>query len=322
MNSIIIPIIVTAVVFLFIAGLTSLISSLFDKKRKTVRRRLDQLTGTANGPLILERGPSQQMSEVPWLARLMEKSNHAEKLAKLVRQSKAPGSPALYLLLSLFLAVMGGYSAYLYTEDFRTTIGLALPLGWLPFWWLKRRLNTRMTLFQSQLADALDLVARSMKAGHTFTGGMRMAVDEFADPIAEELGQTLDEINYGMDVDAALSGLLERVDCPDLKFFVVSVNVQRETGGNLAEIIATISGLIRERFKLFGKIRVLSAEGRFSAWILLALPFVITGILWLLNKDYIEVLFVEDVGKSLIWGALGSMAMGFIIIRRMIRIKV
>ncbi|MBU1248761.1 MAG: type II secretion system F family protein, partial [Proteobacteria bacterium] len=96
----------------------------------------------------------------------------------------------------------------------------------------------------------------------------------------------------------------------------------RETGGNLAEIIATISTLIRERFKLHGKIRVLSAEGRISAWILLALPFVITGILWLMNPDYVNVLFTEEMGRHMIWGSLGSMAVGFLVIKRMIKIKV
>ncbi len=322
MDTALIPILVAAVIFLFTAGLAALATQLFDKKQKLVRRRLDKLAGNTSPTLSIEVDRDLRMSEVPWLSKIMEKTRWAARLAMLVQQSKAPGSPGLYVLLSLLLGVVGFYPIFIYSGDLRTGLGIGLLLAWLPFFWLKKRFNTRMTTFQSQLADVLDLVARSMRAGHTFTGGLRMAVDEFPDPISSELGQTLDEINYGMDMDDALQALLDRVDCPDLKFFVVSVNVQRETGGNLAEIIATIATLIRERFMLHGKIRVLSAEGRISAWILLALPFVITGVLWFMNPEYINVLFTDPIGKNLIWGALISMTFGFIVIKRMIKIRV
>ncbi len=322
MNTTLIPILAAAVIFLFIFGLITLVAQLFDSKRKLIRRRLDKLAGNISPTLSLEVDRNLRMSEVPWLSKLMENTRWAARLSRLVQQSKAPGSPGLYVLLSLLLGFVGFYPVFIYSGDLRSGLGLGLLLAWLPFFWLKKRFNTRMTTFQSQLADVLDLVARSMRAGHTFTGGLRMAVDEFPEPISSELGQTLDEINYGMDMDDALQALLGRVDCPDLKFFVVSVNVQRETGGNLAEIIATIATLIRERFMLHGKIQVLSAEGRISAWILLALPFVITGVLWLMNPEYINVLFTDPIGKNLIWGALISMSFGFIVIKRMIKIKV
>ena len=129
-------------------------------------------------------------------------------------------------------------------------------------------------------------------------------------------------MNYGMDVDRALSNLQERVDCPDLKFFIVSVNIQRETGGNLAEIIAKIASLVRERFALFGKIRVLSAEGRVSAYILIALPFLLTGILYVVNPDYVRLLWTRELGQNMVWGAAISMVIGWVIIRKIIQIKV
>ena len=176
--------------------------------------------------------------------------------------------------------------------------------------------------FQQQLPEALDLLARALKAGHTFGGGMRMVADEFDDPIGSEFGQTLDEINYGMNVDRALKNLLARVDCIDLKFFIVSINIQRETGGNLAEIIAKISALVRERFALFGKIKVLSAEGRISAVILIALPFLLAGVLYAVNSDYISLLWTRELGQTMLWGAVVSMTIGAVIIRKIIQIKV
>jgi tight adherence protein B len=179
-----------------------------------------------------------------------------------------------------------------------------------------------MDMFQRQLPEALDLMARALKAGHTFGGGMRMVANEFDAPIGPEFGKTLDEINYGMNVDRALSNLQVRVDCLDLKFFVVSVNIQRETGGNLAEIIAKIASLVRERFALYGKVKILSAEGRISAYILVALPFVLGGILYVVNPDYIGLLWTRELGQNMIWGAVISMVFGSFVISRIIKIKV
>ncbi|MDP3426567.1 MAG: type II secretion system F family protein, partial [Humidesulfovibrio sp.] len=173
-----------------------------------------------------------------------------------------------------------------------------------------------------QLPDALDLIARALKAGNTFAGGMRMVADEFADPIGPEFAITLDEINYGMDTEKALHNLMERVDSLDLKFFVVSVNIQRETGGNLSEIIGNTAALIRERFKIHGRIRILSAEGRISAIVLLAMPFAAAAVLYVIKPDYMEQLVTEPLGQLMVKSALASMTVGYFIIRRLVNFKV
>jgi len=188
--------------------------------------------------------------------------------------------------------------------------------------WLRRKWRKRMFKFQRGLPDALDLIARALQAGHAFSQGMRMVADEFGDPIGPEFEKTLDEINFGVAVDQALRNLTQRVSCPDLKFFVVSVNIQRETGGNLAEIVTNISGLVRERFKLKGRVKVLSAEGRLSAYVLIALPFAIAFVINLINPDYMGLLFETEQGKTLVMGALGTMFAGALVIRKLIRIKV
>jgi tight adherence protein B len=182
--------------------------------------------------------------------------------------------------------------------------------------------NRRIKRFQKQLPDALDLIARALKAGHAFTSGLKLAADELKDPIGTEFKETIDEINFGLSVSDALKNLTERVDCPDLRFFAVSVILQRETGGNLAEIMESLSSLIRKRFKFEGKVKILSSEGRFSAAVLLILPIVIGVLVQLLNPDYMEILYQEPSGRISIVVALISMAFGFLVIRRMIKINV
>lgn len=179
-----------------------------------------------------------------------------------------------------------------------------------------------MKKFQTQLPEALDLMARSLRAGHAFSTGMKLAAEEFEDPLGPEFSVTLDEINFGLGVPEALNNFVNRIECPDLNFFIVAVILQRETGGNLAEIMENIAHLIRERFKLYGKIRTLAAEGKLSMWVLLALPFFIIGALFVVNPEYIKILFIEPAGRIMCGIALFMMFIGYLVMRRMVNIEV
>ncbi len=179
-----------------------------------------------------------------------------------------------------------------------------------------------MEKFERQLPEALDLMARALKAGHAFTGALKMVADEMDDPIGTEFDKTLGEINFGIDVSQALINLSQRVDCPDLRFFVIAIIIQRETGGNLAEILGNIAYLIRERFKLHGRVRVLAAEGKLSAIILVALPFLVALALTFLNPDYLEVLVTDPIGRFMSCFALVMMAFGIVVMKKMVAIKV
>jgi tight adherence protein B len=151
---------------------------------------------------------------------------------------------------------------------------------------------------------------------------MKLAADEFDDPLGPEMNYTLEEINFGVSVTDALLHLAQRIDCPDLKYFIVSVILQRETGGNLAEIIEGTGRIIRERFKLQGKIRVLSAEGKLSAVILIGLPFVVVAVMRIVNPEYINTLFSEPSGRITAGIAASMMTIGVLVIKSMIKIKV
>lgn len=261
-------------------------------------------------------------SEVPWFHRLLSELHWTRNFERVIRQAKMTGTPGLYLLLSAVIGAVAFLLALLATGAPLAALLAGSILGPLPIVRVYRCRAARMAGLQRQLPDALDLIARALKAGNTFAGGMRMVADEFADPIGPEFATTLDEINYGMDIEKALHNLMARVDSLDLKFFVVSVNIQRETGGNLSEIIGNTAALIRERFKIHGRIRILSAEGRISAIVLLALPFAAAGALYLIKPDYMSLLFTEPLGQVMIKSALVSMTIGYFVIRRMVNFKV
>lgn len=175
--------------------------------------------------------------------------------------------------------------------------------------------------FQRQLPDALDLVSRALRAGHAFSVGMKMVGDEFPDPIGPEFARAVEEISYGIDVPEALKNLSHRIDCVDLSFFVTSLIVQRETGGNLAEILEAISRLIRQRFELLGRVKALSAEGKLSAIVLFLLPIGMGLLLWRLNPSYMELLVTDPFGQNMLASASVMMLVGFFVIRKMTTIS-
>ncbi len=261
-------------------------------------------------------------SEVPWLHRFLAGLHWMRNFDRVLRQAGEKGTAGVYVLAAALIGFATLALAVLFTDSALVGIAAGAALAPLPILRVYSRRGKRMRAFGRQLPDALDLIARALKAGNTFGGGMRMVADEFPDPLGPEFGITLDEINFGVDTQKALQNLLDRVDCPDLRFFVVSVNIQRETGGNLSEIVGNTASLIRERFKLFGRIRILSAEGRLSAIVLLAMPFAIAGIIFLINPGYMSLLFTEDLGHMLIGSNLTMMTLGALIIRKMVNFKV
>lgn len=311
------------VIFLLVTGIVAFLRAGQDEADDKIKDRLRQFAltevETETIDLVLKRS---SMSEVPWFNRMLEKVHFATNLEKTISQANAKGSAGVYLLSCALLGITGGYMGLLMSGKPLVAIGLAGLLGYLPIAYLRRLKGKRMDRFQKQLPEALDLMSRALKAGHTFSGGMRMVADEFDDPIGDEFRITLNEINFGMDVDRALANLQDRVDAPDLKFFVVSVNIQRETGGNLAEIISNIARLVRERFTLYGKIRILSAEGRISALLLSGLPFAISLVLYIINPGYMELMWTTSIGQSMSWGAVISMVIGIVCMRRMVKIQV
>jgi tight adherence protein B len=265
-------------------------------------------------------------SDIPWLNGLLAKlkeRQYGARLATLHDQAKVPYSLAVYVLASTLLAVLGGLlgSRVIFGQPFIILgcAGTGMLMPWGHLYYSKWR---RLGEVQRQLPDALELIGRALRAGHALFVGMKMVGSEMKDPIAGEFQRGFDEISMGVSVPESLSHMADRVELMDVKFFVTSVNIQRETGGNLAEIVDSLGRLIRKRFELKKKVRALSADGRISAIVLISLPFGMAMILYLINPEYLMPLYTDPMGQKMVAGAAVMMILGGIVMKKMIAIKV
>ncbi|MBK9997887.1 MAG: type II secretion system F family protein [Nitrospira sp.] len=187
---------------------------------------------------------------------------------------------------------------------------------------LATRATRRLRDFQRQLPEALDMMGRSLRAGHSLLAGMKMVSDEFPAPVGPEFGRVVEEATFGVPLGDALSHLTDRFDSAALRFFVTSVMIQRESGGNLAEVITSISQMARKRFELAAKVRAVSAEGRLSAIILFALPLALAGILYMINAEYIMILFQDPLGQTMVTVGGLLMICGAAVTKRMVTVRI
>ncbi|SEK09875.1 type II secretion system F family protein [Paraburkholderia diazotrophica] len=187
---------------------------------------------------------------------------------------------------------------------------------------VNRAKTKRMRQIEAQLPEATDMIGRSLRAGHSFSTALGMVGDEMPEPIGNEFRTTFDQINFGVSLNDALGGLANRIPISDLRYFVIAVLIQRESGGNLAEILDNISQMIRARLALLGKVKVLASEGKLSAWILGVLPFAMALLISILNPGFLRVLWTDSAGIKMVGGALVMMAWGVIWMRKIIRIHV
>jgi len=199
---------------------------------------------------------------------------------------------------------------------------LAVLLASLPLAWLMLRRRKRLRTFAAQLPDALEMLARSLRAGQSLGFGMSMIANEMSDPIATEFGRVFEEQNLGVPLEESFEDLTERIPNLDLSFFATAVILQRQTGGDLAEILDKIGALIRDRFRIWGQVQALTGEGRLSGIVLLALPFVLFLAVYQLNPDYIMILFTDPLGKKMLAGAIFMQIVGALVIRKIVNIEV
>lgn len=312
--------VVVFVATLFVAEAVFLVlRGRLDGEARAVRERMRALGDVSPGSGSTDIKKSRMLSSIPWLDRLMSRISLLERLDRALLQANLRGPLAVFALLSLALLAAGFCVCLVLSDNALLSIAVGILAGAGPILYVIARKRERVRKFERQLPDALDLMARSLRAGHALSTGLRMVAREFGDPVGTEFHKTQAQIALGVSVEQAIKALTERIDCADLKFFAVSVVIQRETGGNLAEILENISTLIRSRFRLRGRVRGLSAEARLSAGILAAIPFAMAFILWFVNPSYLGVLFQDPVGKKLMVAALLMMALGVAIMRRMVR---
>lgn len=308
-------------VVLFLEGVYLVWNAYRGPEAKRIQERLQALSAGWNGAetaLLKQR----LLSNSPVLDRFLLQVPRIHSLDRLLQQS------GMSLMMTHFLgyaamAAMGGMaSAAMLGLPFIVTLLCAAAGGVLPLFFVRGAKRKRLEKIERQLPEAIDLMARALKAGHAFSGALQMVSTDGPEPAAGEFRLTFDEINFGVSVQDALMNLAARVPITDLRYFVIAVLIQRESGGNLAELLDKISGLIRARLTLLGKIRVLSAEGRLSAWILSSLPFAAALMINIVNPGFLDILWTDPMGIMMVGTALGMMVMGIFIMSRIIKIRV
>jgi len=254
--------------------------------------------------------------------RLLQRLPFAHRIDRLLVQSGTTWSVERFLLCSGAL-MLGALCLVLQWPLPLPVQGAAvLFCALVPLLLARRARRRRLARIEEQLPDAADFIARALRAGHSFSNVLQIVGNELPEPLSGEFRIAREEINYGVPLSEALHNMAARIPLTDLRYLVIAILIQRETGGNLAEILGNIAHIIRGRLRLAAQVRVLSAEGRMSAWILGLLPLAVCGMLMLVNPKYVMVLWTDPTGIKLLWTALGMICIGVIWLKKMIRIRV
>lgn len=311
-----------ATVFLLAQGLVVPVFGDAAKTRKRLRQRLRDIelaSGQDQVATLLRANYLRQLSPT---ARRLEQLPGMEVLARIIEQAGHTYMAHRVVLAAIVLSVVAGFFVWTFTLQPVWALGAAGIAAMLPFLKILRDRKQRFALFEEQLPDAIDMMKRALRAGHPFSATLRLVAEDMSNPIAREFELTFADINYGNDLRRAMLGLLSRVPSVTVMALVTSVLVQKETGGNLAEILEQIGKVVRGRFRFHRKLRTLSAEGRLSAWILALVPLVLFAVIWVTSPDYLPTLLEHPVGQKLILFGFVSGIVGIIWIRKIIRIEV
>ncbi len=292
------------------------------EQRRIDRRLRDVSTPVAeldpNGSSLVMK-PTE--GPLPGVDRLLARTSAGGGLARLIAQSGVKTTPSAVAIMALLLGLAAGLLTGMLTKPvFGVVAGVVA--AFLPLAVLMQRRGARMHRFEEQFPEALDLMARALRAGHAFQTSLGMAADEMKDPVGPEFKKTFEQQNYGLPLRDALTQMSERVPLLDVRFFVTAVLIQRETGGNLSEILENLAHVVRERFKIRRQVRVYTAHGRFTAGVLLSLPAALAIALMFINPEHMQVLFKERMGQTLLVTAIVMQAIGFVWIRNVIKIEV
>lgn len=295
-------------------------------RRGRTRRGMLARVGAAEEPgeaptaLELFRDPpGSSPGALDLLAGMLPRSGD---LSRLIEQSGLGWRPGRFVLLTVVSALMCGALVYLFTGFLVVALPPAILGATLPWLYARRRKAKRVAAFEEIFPDAIDLLGRAIRAGHAFSTALKMVADEMGAPLGPEFRRVFEEQRFGLPLDESLSGLAERIDLADVRIFNTGVLVPREVGGNLAEILDNLARTIRERFTIQRQVRVYTAQGRFTGYLLAALPIIIGFLIYLLNRDYMSILWAEKIGRILIATALLLQIVGFFVIRRIVDIEI
>jgi len=316
---------IALLVFLVVTLGAFAVLSLLDQRKSQARVLRDRLSATqkpTEAPVDVALLRDEMMSRIPALDTLLRRSERISALQEMLSQGDVNVRAGNFLIFCLLAAVVFGVAFMI--------VGGSVLFGWaglvlgffIPYAYASHRRAKRFQRFEEKFPEAIDTLARAVRAGHAFTTALEMIANEIAEPVAGEFRQLFEEQKFGLPVRDALLNLADRIPLVDVKFFVTAVMLHRETGGNLSEILDNLSYVIRERFKILRQVRVHTAQGRLTMVLLMALPPTIVVVMLTLNPGFIRPLFTDPMGHILIVAGIVLQTVGYFFIRRIIRIQV
>ena len=317
------------IVFLFVTGLIVggyLAAVPNDTAGRELEKRLRDVATPS--PSAADAGNSDESilkrvmeGPLPMLDRLVSQGA-GSRLGLLIEQSGVKTTGSAIVIISIGLAAGLGLLTFLFVPQPLAALIVA-PLGaFVPFGYLKHKRSARLKKFEEQFPEALDVLSRAIRAGHAFQTALGMVADEMPAPVGPEMKKTFDQQNYGLPLKEALNDLAERINIIDVRFFVTAVLIQRDTGGNLSEILDNLAHVVRERFKILRQVRVHTAHGRFTSYVLLSLPAFLAVALSFINPEHMQPMFRERMGQMMLLGAMVLQGLGYLWIKQVIKIEV
>jgi tight adherence protein B len=290
--------------------------------RKRLKKRLEKIEHAEGEPSYQSLLRAKYLKKLSPIERFFESFSAMSSLSLMIEQSGNSIMAYRLVGLSLVLGIAGGYLSWVTLRMPIVSFIAVLFFAYLPYMKIRLDRTKRMSRFEEQLPDAIDLMKRALRAGHPFASTLKLVADDMDQPVAEEFEMTFNDISYGSDVRRAMLGLLQRVPSVTVMALVTSILVQKETGGNLAEVLEQIAKVIRGRFRFQRKVKTLTAEGRMSAWVLATVPLVLFAVVWITTPSYLPTLIDDPRGQNMIiFGCIAGFV-GIIWIRRIIRIEV
>ncbi len=319
--------VIAVAVFLVVALATFVAISLLDQRRAQARLIKDRLAMAQKAP---EREPNEelallrdeQLSNIPAIDSLLRRSSRVSAIQQSLMQAGIKMRAGNFLALCTGCGMVAGLAAIIWSRNPAIAWAAIIIGAFIPYAVVSYQRQKRFEKIEELFPEAIDTVARAVRAGHAFTTALEMISHEVAEPLSGEFRQLYEEQKFGMPVRDALMNLTERVPLVDVKFFVTAVMLQRETGGNLAEILDNLSYVIRERFKIQRQVRVHTAQGRLTMALLMAMPPVVVLVLELFSPDFVSPLFHDKIGHVLVVASIALQTIGYFVIRRIIRIQV
>lgn len=293
-------------------------------QQRRLDRRLQELSAPPEAEDEGAKGvvKAARRGTLPALDRLLGETTRGSAIGRWIDQSGVKASLSGLLAIAVVLGAIGAFvGGMLAGATWGWPVGAGVGVA-APFVFLKHKRTRRLRAFEEQFPDGLDLISRALKAGHAFATGLKMVADEMPEPVGPEFRKTFDEQNFGLPLKDALDNLTFRVPILDVRFFATAVLIQRETGGNLAEILENLAHVVRERFKILRQVRVYTAHGRFTGYVLLGLPAALMVALSFINPEHMNLLFRQRMGQMMLAGAAVMQLIGYLWIKQVIKIEV